>query len=558
MTTALSGSLATAYAQTGPIASDIRLANNDPVSTVDGMKVVNIAAPDSAGVSRNLYSSFTIGEAGAILNNSLSEANSVALGRRIAGNPNLASGNGATGVVAKLIVNEVENARAIIGGGIEVLGGKAAVVIASPQGITCSACGFINVSNVALAVATPVYNGTGNLTGFDTSGNPTGASLEIINDGLYATDVDYFDLVSGKVTVNGQIFGKDVVISAGDQTFNYADRTAEFADRTSAVTALDSTALGGMYVNKIRIIAGGRNNSIDLKGQITSAKDDISISAGQDIKLPQLTSFGSTIIEAQSGVDLSKNISAKKDVTIKAPNINHIVGNVTADGAIQFASEYDPNGTGRFLSSNRYPVINLNRGQFVAKNAASLTSTVGVIINANANITVSADRGLLKIYAPTVFQDSLSTIKADLFQMAPELADQTTERFEAIKTVLASLSSNPLYDEYGQGRTSITLLGRTLTRDFNVLAYSADGILLAGDVVPLRSGTQSSHVFRVENKVSGKLHIAGKIDTGTMTAKASEIVFSSDIAAANKISAYAGTMTLVANTSLKSARDLYI
>ena len=70
---------------------------------------------------------------------------------------------------AHLILNQVtSNNSSSLGGFGEVFGSNAGVIIANPNGITCSGCGFINASRVDLVTGTSQFdNGVNNnLTGF--------------------------------------------------------------------------------------------------------------------------------------------------------------------------------------------------------------------------------------------------------------------------------------------------------------------------------------------------------------------------------------------------------
>ncbi|HBQ66851.1 MAG TPA: filamentous hemagglutinin, partial [Leclercia adecarboxylata] len=118
------------------------------ISSANGTTQVNIQTPSAGGVSRNTYSQFDVGRDGVILNNSHKNT-STELGGMVTANPWLAKGE------AKVILNEV-NARnpSQLNGYIEVAGRKADVVIASPSGITCDGCGFINAGRATLTTGT--------------------------------------------------------------------------------------------------------------------------------------------------------------------------------------------------------------------------------------------------------------------------------------------------------------------------------------------------------------------------------------------------------------------
>lgn len=73
--------------------------------TQNGLPKVNIATPNGAGVSHNVYQELNVGKPGLILNNGANNSNT-SLAGWVEGNPNLTPGN-----EAKMILNEVVGAK---------------------------------------------------------------------------------------------------------------------------------------------------------------------------------------------------------------------------------------------------------------------------------------------------------------------------------------------------------------------------------------------------------------------------------------------------------------
>lgn len=267
--------------QAAPPAPTLQLADSQSViaTTSEGTPVVNISTPNAQGVSHNVFTAFSTGVEGLILNNATAKGRSE-IGGTMGANPNLA---GKT--AARLIVNEVTGGiRTRLAGPIEVFGNAAGLIIANPTGITCDGCGFINAPRVSLAAANVQFGPEGAFSGF----TPSGGNVVIEGKGLLAGNVDFFDIIASSTLINASIHAKDLLIASGNATFNYAARTATSAANnggTTAGVAVDSSALGGMYANKIRIIGSGAGVGVNLSGIVATLDGPLDISADGAVRL---------------------------------------------------------------------------------------------------------------------------------------------------------------------------------------------------------------------------------------------------------------------------------
>ncbi|WP_317204078.1 hemagglutinin repeat-containing protein [Janthinobacterium sp.] len=249
-------------------------ANTTVYKAPNGVPVVDIATANGAGVSHNRYTQFNVDGKGLILNNgnSAQMARQSQLAGQLSANLNLLD-------PAKLIINEVNGAnRSTLAGYIEVLGSRAEVVIANPYGITCSGCGFINTPRVTLSTGVPGIDPlTGNLSGF----RVTQGDILINGAGLDGRSVAYLDLVARSVKVDGQVNAQDLSIAAGANNWDYASREASANAPAGAASApgFDSTALGGMYANRIRILSTEQGVGVRMLGDAAAAAAELTITA---------------------------------------------------------------------------------------------------------------------------------------------------------------------------------------------------------------------------------------------------------------------------------------
>lgn len=112
---------------TAQVVADSAAGANSPQvgTTANGLPIVQIVAPNGAGVSHNKYQQFNVDPQGLILNNSAGIV-STQLAGYVDGNPNLAGGT------ARIILNEVTSTNpSTLRGYTEVAGTKAEVIIAS-------------------------------------------------------------------------------------------------------------------------------------------------------------------------------------------------------------------------------------------------------------------------------------------------------------------------------------------------------------------------------------------------------------------------------------------
>lgn len=316
----------------------------------NGVQVVDIATANNAGVSHNVFTEFNVARNGMVLNNGDSSqmTRQSQLAGQVSANLNLNNS-------ARIILNEVTGAsRSTLAGHMEVLGSAAEVVIANPYGITCDGCGFINTPRATLSTGVPVFDAEGRMTGLRVGRG----DIVVSGTGLNGTGLDYLDLVARSIRIDGQVNAGDLTLAAGANHWDYASRSASASGADTAAPALgiDSSALGGMYANRIRLMATEEGVGVRLLGDAAASAAELAIDARGQITLQGRFSAqaGDIAVNARGqggGIAVSgrnASISAAGDVALKAAGADIVLEeaslragrdlNVNAGGALRDAA----------------------------------------------------------------------------------------------------------------------------------------------------------------------------------------------------------------------------
>lgn len=304
----------------------------------NGVPVVNIATPNAAGLSHNRYIHYNVDGKGLVLNNTTRAAGGRSqLAGQVQGNLNLS-------VPAQVILNQVVAPnRSTLAGFTEVLGRKADVIVANPYGITCSGCGFLNTDRVTLTTGMPVVGGDGALAGFAVSVG----DILVNGRGLNASNQQILDLVTRSVRIDGQVnvaATGSVGVAAGPNQWSYATRevTGGVAPSAGAAPtfAIDSTALGGIYGGRIRIIATEAGVGVRMHGDMAASADDFTLSSAGKVDFRAKAAAQRDVVVASSagGADAlalaGAQLSATRDLRLQASAAD---GGVTLSGGVLVA-----------------------------------------------------------------------------------------------------------------------------------------------------------------------------------------------------------------------------
>lgn len=309
----LTQTVAPAYVWAGVVADGGAAVGKKPIveTAVNGAQIVHIAPPSSRGVSTNLYTDFSVGQKGAVLNNSTTGGAS-SLAGSVKGNVQL----GAT--PASIIVNEVTSTtRSTLNGSVEVLGNAADIVIANPNGISCDGCGFINTPRASLITGRSFLSSGGAL-GF----NVNGGVLDVGASGLNARTLGELDLIAGQLKVNGTIQASKVFATVGPASVDYASLSATPGARSDAVPALaiDLAQTSNIQADRIYLVATEKGVGVNAAGRMTAGTGGIAIQADGTLTI-------SNDLKATGGA-----------ITAGAGSIAHTAGAISSDSLVMFQS----------------------------------------------------------------------------------------------------------------------------------------------------------------------------------------------------------------------------
>lgn len=304
----------------------------------------NINNPIQNGVSHNIFPEFNVGKEGVIFNNSL-EAVNTQLAGKINGNSHLDK-------AASIIIAEVRSkspAASQLSGMMEVAGKKAELIIANPAGINCNGCGSINTSRFSLVAGSVLSNKWNPATIFF---NVDKGQVTIGEGGMHPGQTDFTDIIARAVKVNGLVQAKNLSLLTGKievsrhpgkQDFVFNNSTSYFG---KPAFALDVTALGGMYADRITLEGneagvGVRNAGMMKANDLLSLKAKGSFTNNQSAKMHsgnllsvyvrdtivnqgEMSATTNLDLEAASVKNMKNGIiSADKNVFVTSKNFNN-------------------------------------------------------------------------------------------------------------------------------------------------------------------------------------------------------------------------------------------
>ncbi len=347
---------AIANAQSVSASTTAPVANQPSVGAApNGVPLIDIVTPNAVGLSHNKYDNFNVGTQGLILNNFKGEQGISNLGGVTPGNPNLNASN-----PASVILNEVTSGnRSALNGPTEVFGGRADVIIANPNGITCAGCGFINTPHATLTTGVPNIGADGSLTGFTVNGGDVTFEGAGGNFAAAPAAVDLFDVVSRQIHVNAPIYGKTIRLTGGASQYNYATGGSTALTATSGTPeyAIDGTALGAMQADRIKVVVTEKGAGVKMSGDMAanagelslsadgkisigngSARDGVTITSKQKVTAAKVTSRQKVAVRADQGITL-QSVAADSDIVLaNGAGLLSVSGDINSGTSVQMSS----------------------------------------------------------------------------------------------------------------------------------------------------------------------------------------------------------------------------
>jgi filamentous hemagglutinin family protein len=319
----------------------------------NGRQTVSIA-PSVYGVSHNTYSSFNVGQAGATLDN--------------------------TSANARTIVNQVTSTNpSLIEGEVAVLGSRANVVLANPNGITVNGGSFVNTGHVALATGQVSFSDLQLAPGqFQRNVllNTQGGAITIGPRGLAGTLIG-LELIAKQIHLNGPItnaFSSSTayvraIAGASQTTLNTGvspdDNNNDWLTLAQSqianpnAIALEIESAGGITAGSIKLITTDLGAGVRSAGTLLANAGDFTLSAAGDVQL--LT--GSSITAAGNA-----SIQTSGAISLKGANVAAVAGSVVLSGDGVTAA--NDGTTGSTVASSQGGVLIQSTGDI------SLTSTL--------------------------------------------------------------------------------------------------------------------------------------------------------------------------------------
>ncbi|PFH10112.1 filamentous hemagglutinin family protein [Collimonas sp. PA-H2] len=523
-------------------------------TAANGRQTVNIA-PAVSGVSQNSYSQFNVSQAGASLNN--------------------------VGVNARNIVNQVTSTNpSLIQGDITVLGPRANVILANPNGITVNGGSFVNTGNVALTTGQVSFNNfipAPGLTQRNIILNTNQGQIVIGPEGLSGAMLN-LELIAKSLVVGGPVVNSFSGSAAGiravvgdshaeiDSSVSPTDNITPWITTTSphtksAVTAIDITPLGSLTAGRIELIVTDQGAGVHHAGAMLANVGDFSISATGDVQIAGGTiSAARNLIVAAPGLSAAGGVNGNPSLTAggnvdahSSSSVQLANATVTAGGDILLGVSGNPSTTDTTIANSNLTAVG-GIGVFAQGHALQVNAST---MNAQQNVLLGADSINLasgwneQTAAPTVVNSSTGTVtitSPGVLQMSGAQVNGTAGSIVNVSSLTLAALHSPDGSNVQQAMLQSTG-GAVTVKATGPISVTGSDLLAATGI------TTNSTSFTLQNDgTSGSIVDATK---GAVTVNATGPIgiIGSDLLAASDITANSVGFTLQ-NNAQSSAKVL--
>ncbi|MDR5882864.1 hemagglutinin, partial [Caballeronia sp. LZ032] len=323
-----------------------------------------------------------------------------------------------------------------------------------PNGLIVDGGGFINTSRAILTTGTPNFGPNGSLSGFTVSGG----NLVVQGAGLNAANIDQVDLLARAIQVNAAIYANrlNAVTGANGIEHDSLAATPVAGNGTAPAVALDVSALGGMYANRIFLASNEYGVGVSTRGVLAAQAGELTLTSNGKLVLAGQTNASGTLnVAARDGIDNrgttyaqgdlvattggvlanSGLLAAQRQTTLRADSIastGTLAAGVNGDGSLAQSGDLDVSASGAVTATGR----NVAGGNAALSGSAlnlggSITSAHGALTlaarGADANLsgaTTTAGGGLEVSAANALVNDQGVLSAADIQLNAASLSNR--------------------------------------------------------------------------------------------------------------------------------------
>ncbi|AZD17103.1 hemagglutinin repeat-containing protein [Pseudomonas chlororaphis] len=503
----------------------------------NGVPIVNIVAPNGAGLSHNQFLDYNVDRQGVVLNNAL-QAGASQLAGQLAANPQF------HGQDASVILNEVisRNASAL-NGAQEIFGRAADYVLANPNGISVNGGSFINTPNASLLVGRPELN-DGKLQALST--RDAKGQLTVEGQGL-SNAKGSINLIAPRIDSQGDLTAGDQLnLTVGRNRVDPASGKVLSTDPAGNTKEqrIDASLFGAMQAGRINIVstaegAGVRVGAVQVKGRdgvdiasagdlhisgqarpdsldairagVHSSQGDVQLRSGQDLSLAA-TDVSARDIKLDAGRNLTLSAIESRKLQEKREQWHNSTIGITWETYDRTLTDSDSRQHGNQLTARRDAELKaranteIQASQIKAKNNLTVDSGADLRLTAATETHEQRDQGRHRKHLWKADWDKSSSEQRSITsQLEAKEQLQLTSR-KQLQLQGAELASNNI--ELTGRQVDITSASRTQSNSDK--SYSGD--LVGGSFFGKNGDGDKGKTLNKGSKVNAKGDLIVKAD----------------------------------------------